>query len=89
VADISHLHYGVRYPTGHVTDFAEDRDNAIEETRVLRAKGVNADVVSRRVGIWKRSMYQPPASNETTTTSDTASDGDAPAKTRRRGTDER
>lgn len=79
MADISRLHYGVRYPNGYVADFGEDRDKAAKETRTLITKGADVELVTRRVGVWKRSAYRPPAvSNAPTTGGDTASDRGRP-----------
>ena len=81
MSDVSYLHYGARYPTGHVSDFAEDLDAATAETERLIVKGVNAELVCKRVGTWKRSTLHPPVvSNAPATDSDTASDRGRPGK---------
>jgi hypothetical protein len=81
MADVSYLHYGARYPNGHVSDFSEDLSEATAETQRLISKGVNAELVSRKVGTWRRAKSQPSAvSNTPTTGSDTDSDRGRPGQ---------
>lgn len=65
MADQIYLHYGVRYPGGHISGFEDDGDAAEVETINLLRKGVAVDLVTRKVGNWKRARSQPKVNTKT------------------------